>query len=102
MAQKVQKMPENGQKSCTKENNGSKKTQNLGWKSTKQNKLLCLSYNFMFDFNLETLGFKRYIYFTLKIGNLKKNYLAQSDIIVLFLFHFSCFTIHFVCNLNYF
>ena len=30
MAQKVQKMPENGQKSCTKENNGSKKTQNLG------------------------------------------------------------------------
>ena len=32
-------------------------------------KLLCSSENFMFDFNLETLGFKRYIYFMLKIGN---------------------------------
>ena len=75
MAQKVPKMPENGQKSCTKEKNGSNKW--WGRKSKKQSKLLCSSENIMFDFNLERIGFKIFINFTLKIAKIhaqkKKN-----------------------------
>ena len=77
MTQKVPKMPENGQNSCTKEKNCINKRLIQGVKSTKQSKLLCSSKNFMFNFNLERIGFKIFINFTLKIGNLKKFYFAQ-------------------------
>ena len=101
MAQKVPKMPENGQNSCTKEKNGRNKRSIQGVKSTKQSKLLCSSKNLMFYFNLKGLGFKRNIFFTPKIGNLQNFYLAQSDIMTLFLAHIFCFTILFICNLHY-
>ena len=70
MTQKVPKMPENGQNSCTKEKNGHNKCLIQGLKSTKQCKLLCSSENLMSNFNVMKLGFKKIIRFTLKIGNL--------------------------------
>ena len=101
MAQKVPKMPENGQNSCTKEKNGRNKRSIQGVKSTKLSKLLCSSENLMFNFKLKSLGFKKNISFMLRIGNLQNFDVAQSDVMVSFLFHFSCFTTLFIWNLHY-
>ena len=70
MAQKVQKMPKNGKKSCTKEKIGRNKRSIEGVKITKQSKLLCLSKHTMSHFNLKRFGFKRNTFFTPKKGNL--------------------------------
>ena len=101
MAQKVPKMPENGQNSCTKEKNGRNNRSIQGVKNTKLSKLLCSSENLMFNFKFKSLGFKKDISFMLRIGNLQNFDVAQSDVMVSFLFHFSCFTILFIWNLHY-
>ena len=51
MVQKVPKMPENCQNSCTKEKNGRNKRSIQGVKCTKQSELLCSSETLMLDFN---------------------------------------------------
>ena len=51
MVQKVPKMPENCQNSCTKGKNGRNKHSIKGVRCTKQSEILCSSKNLMFDFN---------------------------------------------------